>query len=113
MTPLLVFILAAIPVVLSLYTVYLVYKIYSFNRLNKAWLFVAVGFILSVLLRFLILLRDQGLFSIFFQSWDIYESIIRIGISIFQVVGFWSMLRNFENFDLIENKVKQFIKKRK
>lgn len=107
------FILWIIPVILSLITVYLVYRIYFFDRLDKSWLFVAVGFLLIVVLRILTLLNGEGFFPEFFKSWRLYDPLLRIANSICFIIGFFAMLRNFENFDVIEKKVKSKILRNK
>ena len=97
---------------LSFYTAYLTYKIYSFNRLDKSWLLVTVGFFLILLLRVLNLLMGEGLFPEFFKLWYIYDPILRIMNSTCFILGFWSMLKNFENFEVVEKKVKKAIKRK-
>ena len=96
--------------VLSAWIVYLVYRISRFNRLNKAWLFVALGFLLIVILRTLTLLYSGGFFPSFFKLWYIYDPVIRILDSLCFIIGFGSMLRNFQNFEVVEKKVVSKIK---
>ena len=91
--------------VFSVYIVYLVYKIYSFNRLNKSWLFVAFGFFFIVILRLLTLMNSGGLFPSFFKLWYIYDPLLRIMNNICFALGFYSMLRSFEDFDIVEKKI--------
>lgn len=95
--------------VFSVYIVYLVYRIYAFNRLNKAWLAVALGFLFIVLLRFLTLLNGNGLFPSFFELWYIYDPLLRILNNICFAIGFYSMLKSFEEFDLVQKKIKRKI----
>lgn len=102
----------AVLVILSLYVSYLSYKMYLFNRLDKSWLFVTVGFLLIVLLRVLTILMSQGFFPEFFKLWYIYDPLLRIMNSACFIIGFWSMYRNFKNFEIVEKKVRRVVKKR-
>ncbi len=108
------FVLWIIPVILSLITMYLVYRIYTFNRLNKYWLFIALGFFFIIILRVLTLLYGEGFFPSFFKLWYIYDPVLRIINSTCFIIGFWPMLKSFQNFEVLEKKVKKIaLKKRR
>jgi hypothetical protein len=92
--------------IFSIYISYLVYRIYSFDRLDKSWLFIVLGFIFIVILRVSSLLQSNGFFPSFFTLWYIYDPLLRIANSVCFIIGFSSMLRNFENFEVVEKKVK-------
>ena len=101
-----------VSILLAVYTAYLTYKIYSFNRLDKSWLFVTLGFILILILRVLTTFKGEGFYPEFFNFWYIIDPLLRIANSSCFIIGFWSMLKNFENFDVVERKIKKAVKKK-
>jgi len=96
----------------SLITLGLCYKIYLFNRLNKAWLAVVFAFGLIIIRRGIGFMRDYNLLPTLNSLLQSFESTLLIIISVLYIIGFWSMLKNFENFDVVQKKVQSKIEKK-
>jgi hypothetical protein len=94
--------------VLQLAAAWLSYKIYKFNRLSKGWLAIVAAFLLQALRRLVQLYYDY--------SGDVlnivFDRAVMLFISLLIFIGLWSMLNNFENFELVSFNLKSKIKKR-
>ena len=100
----------------SIITVYLCQKIYLFNRLSKWWSAVTMAFVLIVFRRGIGFLRDFNVYPAYTETLRFSENILLLAISALYIVGFVAMLRNFENFDVVEKRTKEALrhmKKRK
>lgn len=107
MTSLIELSLSAFSVVLQLIAAYLGYRIYCFTRLSKWWLAVVIGFILQAIRRIFTFLEDFGAVNI--PNTILIDRALMFLISLFMVIGLWIMLKNFENYDVVERQVKQKI----
>lgn len=90
-------------------SVYFSYKIYSYNRLGKWWLALVVAFFIQGLRRIFTVFEDSSV--IFFTNIQILDRWFMFTISVLIVVGLWSMLKNFESFDVVEKKVRSKLRK--
>jgi hypothetical protein len=77
------------------------------------WLFLTWGFILIVVLRLFLIALGFGMFNSLKGISSIVEVIVRNFISLFFVLGLWSMKHNFEDYDLISKQVKSKVRKTK
>jgi hypothetical protein len=93
---------------LQLAAAWLSYKIYKFNRLSKGWLAIVAAFLLQALRRLVQLYYNYSgdVLSVFF------DRAIMLLISFLIFIGLWSMLKNFENFEIVSSNLKSKIKKR-
>lgn len=100
-------------IVIQAVAVYYSYKIFSFNRLNKGWLALTVALILMTFRRITALLIEMN-FLASFSGWlaHIDRIVLPTLISIFLLIGLFVMLKNFENFEVVEKKVKKAVKKK-
>jgi hypothetical protein len=94
-------------VLFQLLAAWMSYKIYSFNRLSKWWLALVVAFIVQA--------SRRG-FQIFYDLSDtnmhiLLDRSLMFLISLLLFLGLWSMLKNFENFDIVQKKVNNFVGK--
>lgn len=103
-------ILGILSIVGSAITAYLAYGIYRHNRLSKAWLMVVVAFVLIIFRRTLGYAMDMGYLADLKVALKEIEGVLLLVISVLYIIGFWSMKKNFENFDVIEKKTKEKIK---
>lgn len=84
------------------------YKIYRFNRLSTGWIALIIAFLIQVVRRIFQVYYDYVGVNI-----DIlFDRILMFFISLLLVIGLWSMLKNFENFDLVQNNVDLKINRR-
>jgi hypothetical protein len=81
------------------------FRIYKFNRLSKWWLALILAFLIQGIRRLITLYDDINLISIT-NNLLIDRSLMFI-ISILILIGLWAMMKNFENFDIIEKKVEK------
>jgi hypothetical protein len=102
--------LGILQIIIQLIAVYYSYRIYLFNRLNKAWLTLTFGLILMALRRITASLVEFDIIPSFtgFIS-DIDRFILPTLISICLLMGLFYMFKNFENFEIIEKKIKNKI----
>jgi hypothetical protein len=114
MDPILSSFLGIFQIIIQAVAAYYSYKIFSFNRLNKGWLFLTFGLILMTFRRITASLIELKLLSSF-SGWlvDLDRIILPTIISLSILIGLLFMLKNFESFDIIEKKVKNTIKKAK
>ncbi len=100
-------------ILIQFVAVYYSYRIFSFNRLNKGWLAMTVALFLMTFRRITALLIEMNFLSSF-NGWvaAMDRIILPTLISIFLFVGLFVMLKNFENFDVVEKKVKKAVKKK-
>jgi len=106
------FVLRIVYILIQLAAVHYSYIIYRYNRLHNQWLAVTVA---------LILMACQGVLALFAQlGWIpgltylfqvLNEVTLPLIISLFLLAGFWSMKRNFEKFDVIDNRMRDKIRK--
>ena len=93
--------------VLQLVAAWFGYKIYQFNRLSTGWIALIIAFLIQVVRR---------MFQIYYDYMGVemgilFDRSLMFFISLLLVIGLWSMLKNFENFDLVERRVKQVVKR--
>lgn len=95
----------------QLFAAYFSYKIYLFNMENKGWLTVSFALILMTFRRITALLIGMEYIPEF-SGWiaNLDRLILPSIISILLFFGFWSMLKNFEQFNVIQSNVKNKIK---
>jgi hypothetical protein len=85
---------------------YMVYKIYTFNRLSKGWLFVIVGIFLMMIRRLINLFVLSGFVETLPANIHMLERVVLpFFISLFFLMGLFSMYRNFTRFDVVEKKI--------
>jgi len=88
---------------------FLGYKIYKFNRLNKWWLALIVAFIVQGIRRVFTIFEDAG--NPLITSNVLFDRTLMFIISLLIVIGLWAMIKNFESFDIVANKIKEKSKK--
>ena len=94
-------------IIFQLLAAWFAYKIYRFNRLSKWWLGLIIAFVFQALRRFFQAYTDwMGI-----SSDPFFDRSLMFLISLFLVLGLWSMFKNFENFEIIEKNVKTKIKR--
>jgi hypothetical protein len=105
---------AVFQIIVQAVAVYYSYKIFSFNRLNKGWLALTFALILMTFRRVTALLIEFSLIGNL-GGWLSYTDriILPTVISVFLFIGLYFMFKNFENFEVVENKIKNIVKKRK
>lgn len=100
----LIVILDVLAVILQLAAAWFAYRIYRFNRLSKWWLALVLAFCIQGLRRgfqgYIDLGYGQNLSPILDRS-------LMFVISLLIVVGLFAMLKNFEGFEVVANKVRQ------
>ncbi len=96
---------------LQLLAAYLAYKIYKFNRLSGWWLIVLSAFELEALRRVIQVISDIQLTEI--PAGLLLDRTMLFAVSLFLNIGLMSMLYNFQNFDFLEKKVSEKVKKMK
>jgi len=103
--------IAIIQIIVQFAVAFLSCKIYCYNRIRKAWLAVTVAFILMGLRRITALLMGMEYLP---QLEGSLLWLDRIGlpflISILLMCGFYSMLKQFESFKIIETKTTEKMK---
>lgn len=105
--------LGILQIIIQAIAAYYSYKIYSFNRLNGGWLALTFALILMTFRRITALLIEFSLLAKFGGWLDFTDRILLPTlISIFLLVGLIVMYKNFEDFEVVEKKVKQIVKKR-
>ncbi|MEK6822346.1 MAG: hypothetical protein AABY13_00835, partial [Nanoarchaeota archaeon] len=86
----------------SIVVAYLSYDIYKYNRHNRAWLAVTLGFILTVLVRVFEFSEEfEWLSSVgehVIQLWLLTTILFLTGLWIF---GFWHMRKSFSQFQVM------------
>lgn len=105
---------AVLQIIIQSVAVYYSYKIFSFNRLNNGWIALTFALVLMTFRRITALLIEMSLLQNF-SGWLAYTDriILPTLISIFLLVGLYVMFRNFDDFDVVENKVKRAVVKNK
>ena len=106
------FILRIVYILIQLAAVHYSYIIYRYNRLHNQWLAVTVA---------LMLMACQGVLALIAQlEWMpeltylvqvLNEVTLPLIISLFLLAGIWSMKRNFEKFDIVDNRMRDKIRK--
>jgi len=74
--------------------------------MSNWWLALVLTFIIQGIRSVFTFLDDAGMQSIFTKN-PILDRTLMFVISLLIVVGLWTLLRNFENFEIIEKNVKQ------
>ncbi len=101
----------------SVIAAYLTYAIYRYNRLSPGWLALAIAFILIVFRRSIGFAIDRGYATAIQPYLKASEGVLLLIISLFNIWGLWAMKKNFENFEVVEKKVRErvnaFTKKKK
>ena len=96
------FIGLALSVVGSVYVAYLSFDIYRYNRLNKAWLAMTLGFLLVILHQFFVFGYESEWLSHvgeeILNGWTLITMLTFIGLWIF---GFWHMRKSFAQFKVM------------
>lgn len=105
-------ILGIISILGSLFTAYLTYGIYRYNRLSKGWLALTWAFIFIVLRRTLGFVSDFKLLPDYLPIFKTTEGFLLLLITFLNIIGLYTMLKNFEEFDIVEKKTKKLIKSR-
>jgi hypothetical protein len=94
----------------SVVTVYISFEIYRYNRLNKSWLAVTTGLFLMVFRRTLGFVADYTSNTGMKAMTKSIETGTLLLISLLLIWGFWSMLKSFQNFDIIQKKAEDKVK---
>jgi dolichyl-phosphate-mannose--protein O-mannosyl transferase len=102
-------ILDALAVILQLAAAYFGYKIYQYNRSTKWWLALVLAFVIQAVRRAITLSSDWSITTA--SSSVILDRSLAAIISLLIMIGLWAMLKNFENFSVIENKIEKKLKK--
>lgn len=104
-----VYTLGIMQIVLQVVATFFAFRIYSFNRLNRAWLAVALAFSLTAAAR-VITFSMRTLDISRLTTTDLLDSVVLpFAISSLLFLGMWSMKRNFESFEVVEKKVEEKI----
>ncbi len=92
--------------------VYFAYKIYLFNRLGKGWISIIVAFIIMGLRRVTALLIELGFMPAYSGAIKTLDTLwLPFIITILIAIGIYSMLGNFENFEVVEKNLRNKLKK--
>ncbi len=97
-----IIILDVFAMALQIYVTWFAYKLYRFNRLSFGWIAFIVAFIVQVIRRGFQIYYDS--FNLVMNS--LLDRSLMLLISLLLFVGLWSMLKSFENFEIVEKKVK-------
>ncbi len=101
-------VLGVLQIIIQIVAAYFSYKIYKYNRLSKAWLAVFLALIVMTFRRFTALAINLGVLKQFSGSIQFIDSIgLPFIISVFLLIGLWSMSRSFENFEVVEKITKE------
>ena len=95
--------LGGFSLVLLISATILAYKIYKFNRLSPWWLVLLSAFELEVLRQMLGIFTEINLDAVSFEV--LVSRVLLFVISLLLNIGLWSMLKNFEKFEFIKEKV--------
>jgi len=98
-------------IVLQLLAAYFGYRIYKFNRMSKWWLALVLAFIVQGIRRIFTTLADMGNSTFLFPSF--VDRALMFVISLLMVIGVWAMMKNFENFEVVEKQTKRKLVKLK
>jgi len=104
-----ILVLDMLSVISQFLAVYFSYRIYSYNRLTKWWLAIALGFSTQGARRAVTLYEDVNLTEA--SNAILLDRILMLVISLLILAGLWAMLKNFESFEIVEKKVKEKLKK--
>jgi hypothetical protein len=90
---------------------YIAYHIYTFNRLKSAWLTVCFAFLLMGIQRVTTFLVNLGILPEFerYILW-IDNNLLPFVITFLLLVGLWSMMTQFRDFEIIHKKVTRKVK---
>ena len=103
--------LAISQMVYQLAAAYLSYRIYKFNRVNKGWLMVTIALILMAVGRIFAVVLLLGWANELPPIVAFIDSLVLpFLISVFLLIGLYSMFRNFVSFDIVEKNVQDKIK---
>lgn len=91
----------------SVVAAYLSYRIYVCNRLNKSWLAVTLAFLLIIIRRSIGFMISGKILPDWVGALQTAENTLLVVISVLYIWGFWSMLKSFENFDVVEKKTRE------
>ncbi len=97
-------------VIASIYVTYLCYDIYRYNRLNRAWLAVAAGFLLVIARRTIGFITSFGYLPHINNFLKSIEGLLLLVISLLYIYGFLAMRKQFSTFEIVEKKVKEKLK---
>ncbi len=105
-----IIILGVLSLIFQFLAAYLSWNIYYFNKTNKWWLALVFAFVLQAIRRV-----QQVYYDIVGTSAQniFLDRGLMFLISLLILIGLWSMLKNFENFEVIETKVKTKLKVKK
>ena len=101
------YVIGVISILGSLISAYFSYEIYKYNRLSKAWLSVSTAFVIMVFLRIVTFTLEFDLFPQLLNFLRLIGDILFLVISGLYIWGFWSMKKNFENFEIVEKKTRE------
>lgn len=103
--------LGIVQIVMQAFAAYFSYKIYLFNRINKVWLAVTFALIIMTFRRITAFMIEINYLSAFRGSIaDLDRIILPTLISVLLLYGLWAMYKNFENYEVVEKKVRDKIK---
>ncbi|MBI4144715.1 hypothetical protein HY493_00720 [Candidatus Woesearchaeota archaeon] len=90
-------------IALQVVAVYYVIAIYRYNRLAYAWLALAVASAIMVVRRVTALGKIEAVFPAAAETLRLLDTIILpLTISVCLVIGYYSMKRRFETFEIVE-----------
>jgi hypothetical protein len=96
-----ILLLDVLAVVLQLMASYFAYRIFKFNRLNKRWLALVLAFLVQTVRRGVQVCVDLNILSL-----NVFiDRVLMFIISLLMIVGLWTMMKNFENFEVVEKNV--------
>jgi hypothetical protein len=99
-------------IIIQLATVHYSFIIYRYNRLHNQWLAVTVALVLMVCQGFIALFAQLGWMpGLTYLVQVLNEVTLPLIISLFLLGGLWSMMKNFEKFDVIDRKMMVKMKK--
>jgi hypothetical protein len=92
-----VFFLDLLAVFFQFFAAYLAYRIFVMRKLSAGWLALVFGFILQGVRRFITFLIDADYLVLPEENFLVFERVFAVVISLFILVGIFSMLKDLRN----------------
>lgn len=110
-------VIGAISIAACAVSAWLAYRIYAYVRLSSGWMAIVWAFVLMVVRRCVGFLSDFNMYEGMRSEILLFENLLQVVISLLFIWGFWTMLKNFQRFEVVEKqaaaKIKAFTSKRK
>ncbi len=104
--------LSVINVIIQFTAAYISYRVYSFNRASKGWLAITGALLLMAIRRVTAFMISYDAFGGATQVISTLDRLfLPFTISVLILIGLWSMLKNFETFEVVEKDVKEKARK--